>query len=273
MLTRIRVVGLMLLLVSTPSLAQDKIRPSNGDITFKSVQGLNQPGVGPELIGGKPAKTQDWPASFYSSSDDGGSCTSTLIGPQALLLAAHCVGNNRRAFIEVGNRLVGGTCTHAPEYVSDDSADYALCLLEQMVDTVFETIELDPRRVKKGDRLLLTGFGCTKPSVTGAGVPGNDGIFRIGRAAVVSLPGETEPNSIVTQDDRIVCPGDSGGGAYAERDGVRRLVSVNSRVIFSEKKSLLSSVATPAGRGFIERWATSNQQAVCGLNAKGEECR
>src|SRR5262245_54831417 len=86
---------------ATSSLAQQERATQNpGGISMKSVEALGQSGTGPKVIGGRPAKSSDWPASFYSSAE-GARCTATLVGPRAMLLAAHCVGDSQEASIEL----------------------------------------------------------------------------------------------------------------------------------------------------------------------------
>jgi Trypsin len=259
--------------------AQPTATQNTGGISMKPVRALNQSGTGPKVIGGRPARTQDWPASFYSSAE-GARCTATLVGPRALLLAAHCVGNGQEAVIEVGGQQVSGKCTHAREYrdgAGDPSADYTLCRLGTAISGIkFESVSLDPVRLKKNQPLLLTGYGCTAaPEGRGGPTGGNDGVYRIGESKIVALPGELnrENNTILTRDEIMVCPGDSGGGAYLMLTASKRLVvSVNSRVWFQKRESYLSSLSSPDALAFLASWMKEREK-ICGVNLQGSMCR
>ena len=65
--------------------AHPKAVQNNDSISMKSVEALNQRGTGPVLIGGREAKSVDWPASFYSEAA-GSRCSATLVGPKVLIL-------------------------------------------------------------------------------------------------------------------------------------------------------------------------------------------
>jgi hypothetical protein len=281
-LAKLFLAGVILCLSALSLSAQPKTLQNMGDISMKSIEALRQKGVGPKVIGGTEARSDDWPASFYSSAE-GGRCTATLIGPRVLILAAHCVGNGEQAAIEFRGKPFSGICTHSDKYKEgqgDASADYALCSMPEGIAGIqFETVSLDPSRIKKGNRLLLTGYGCTSPPAPGSTQPsgGNDGKYRTASAAIVAVPGESqnEPNTIITRDQYAICPGDSGGGAYIVLTPKRRLiVSVNSRVIYQTRESYLSSLSSDEGRAFLNKWLSNNSgAAICGINLRDQTCK
>ena len=302
-LAQVWVASSIILLAQSSAHAHPTAPRNKGDVAMRSVELLKQEGTGTEVIGGKPARTSDWPASFYSTSSDASRCTATLIGPRTLLLAAHCVGNGSRIAIEIRGRAqpLEGTCTHAPEYQdgAEPSADYALCKMDADAAGVrSETVNLDANRIKKNQDIVLTGYGCTVPPPPGSNAEatgGNDGIFRIGKTKIIGLPGEpdSEPNTILTGGEAMsamICPGDSGGGAYImlTNSGSRRaVVSVNSRVCFHKsddggcpkaRLSYLSSLSAPVGQAFLKFWTRSVAdrgmgEQICGLNLTGAQCR
>jgi hypothetical protein len=109
-----------------------------------------------------------------------------------------------------------------------------------------------------------------------SGVGGNDGVYRIGFAKIISLPNPNDrwPNYIVTQGDVALCFGDSGGGAYVieEQAGSRKLVSVNSRANIRDL-SYLSSTSTPVALNFFKRWSEDNRAPICGIDHNITDCR
>ncbi len=221
----------------------------------------------PDLIGGTPADPDEWPASVYASMS-GASCSSTLIGEKVLLIAAHCVTNGGNASFTVGPNRYTARCTHGPDYVRDSTADWALCLVERAVDQIpFENLNTDPSVCVVGAKLMLTGYGC----VRAGGGGGNDGVYRIGEAAIQSCP-TNATNDIVTRGGAALCYGDSGGPAFLVTGQTRKLVSVNSRGDI-RTTSYLSSVSTPKAKAFIADWKRVNGVKICGVDGDAVRCR
>jgi hypothetical protein len=277
MLRLARVVGVVTLLFAHQAAVsgddEEPKRPvqQTGPVEFNAVKDLAYPLVGPSLMGARIADPKQFTASFYASSASG-ACTSAMVGLGVLLTAAHCVANNGTIKVRLGAQEWSGTCTHAPDYAANRTADWALCRLGGGGPTVpFEVVNKDAALLKKNDEIQLTGFGCTQPDGSG----GNDGIYRIGEAPVSRLPTAGTDHDIVTKAQVALCFGDSGGPAFRYTDPAksRRVqVGVNSRGNIKDK-SYLSSTSTAAAIHFFTSWAEKNNAAICGLHAAATGCR
>lgn len=262
-------------------LSSQQVAPVDRSMTvsFYSVSQLTRPsGAQPTLRGARLANPKDWPASFYSV-HAGGTCTSTLVGPRALLTAAHCVPNGAIVTVQLPGKVYKGTCTqsdlYSPSPGDGQSADWALCLMESDISVSrYETVNTDATRIRIGTELLLTGFGCTQDTGTGS-----DGNYRIGEATVSALPSGSN-NDMTTSGDVALCYGDSGGGAFLFLDTAQKKrvqVSVNSRIEVLDdgrlgKSSFLSSTSTMASQSFLKRWASANTADICGVTPSAKNC-
>lgn len=267
-------------------------------LLFLLILALGIPAMGSDhadLINGEVAPFSDWPASKYIRSGNS-ACSATLVGPQALITAAHCVRNGGSVTFSNGSSGYTGRCTHHSEYdyvawhyvremllsgqaqkaefgeLVNATADWAMCKLDREVPLgevpMYETLLRDPSVVKVGMKVRLTGYGCTKPGGGG----GNDGPFRIGFATVTDVPSGKD-NDTVTAGGGALCFGDSGGGAYVElAPGVRVYFGTNSRGDI-KKYSYLSSVFTATAQKFFADWATKNGVKVCGYSTDTKNCR
>lgn len=224
--------------------------------------------IEPTLIGGEPAKPEEWPATVYSSQGNS-RCTATVVGEKVLFIAAHCVGNGRTATFRVAGKRYSSTCTHSPKYNNNSTADWALCLVSEVVEGIkYEVLSQDAALVKVGDAILLTGYGCTQPGGSG----GNDGVYRIGQSKILRLPSGSS-NDIVTKGGAALCYGDSGGPAFALlHDGRRLQLSINSRGDIKET-SYLSAVYTSDAKDFIASWSQSKNVKLCGVHEDAPNCR
>jgi len=231
----------------------------------KSVQIMVQ---SPMLIGGKPVDGADWPASLYAKSP-GGACSSTLIGDRVLFMAAHCMANGATVTFSAYANSYKARCTHHPEYIFNETADWALCLVDRPVTGIpFESLGTDLELLINAE-LLLSGYGCVHPGGGG----GNDGIFRVGNAVIKGLPGNNSYD-IVTKGGAALCFGDSGGAAYMfDSNAQRRIVAVNSRGDI-ETTSYLPSIKSDSFLRWAKGWSQgSNNVRICGLHEDAQGCR
>lgn len=220
----------------------------------------------PTLIGGEPAKPEEWPASVYAKAGSA-ACSATVVGEQVVVIAAHCVGNGKTITFSAGSNSYSAKCDHHPKYRSDSTADWALCKTDKKVAGVLpELVAQDGSWCAKDVEVQLTGYGCTRPGGGG----GNDGVYRIGKAKVSSCP--ARDNDTITKGGAALCYGDSGGPAFKwNEDGSRELFAVNSRGDI-RTTSYLSTVTTQVARDWFQKWMGDNGVWICGFPGSGP-CR
>jgi hypothetical protein len=286
-------------------------RPSGG-VLFKSVLALNQtPPPGEiQLRNGFIANSKEWQASLYATFETPrgtSACTAALVGPQAVLTAAHCTPEDGVIAFEFpgASQPYKADCKISERYPKDASADFALCKVRSVVATPagfeFETVStgnmdlLLPSKPNEKKPLVLAGFGCISDVAV---EDDTDGLYRLGfntpvetsnsktkkRGAGYYVPAERN-NLIMGEGPDVanLCPGDSGGPAFAAkanakgRFGSRSIVGVNSRVFYRDETrktygaSLISATGGPDLRPLFDQFAGS--LAVCGLGGGVQNCR
>lgn len=170
-----------------------------------------------------------------SSGGDASFCTASVLAPDVVLTAAHCVSTlaNTQVFFRGGqDKLVffdvASIAIH-PEYRPNGrkqliSIDLALARLAKPLPVSFKPVELtDSVRVKTGLPLRIVGFGLGDEDERGT-----SGILRMG---VLAVSGPKSPVLIWLTDPQGAglggCTGDSGAPVFAV--GQQKLVAVAIR--------------------------------------------
>jgi hypothetical protein len=220
-----------------------------------------EPATGERLIGGTVPEPGKFPNSVWI-----GNCSATVIGEKVLATASHCVSNGASvSFTKDGHRYKG-VCSRHPEYRYNSTADWALCLLSEVVEGgKYERLNVS-NEIKVGTVLLNSGYGCRK---WGGDI---DGKFRIGNAPVVDVPSGKDYD-ITTKGSVALCSGDSGGASYLEKpSGGRFVVGVNSRSNTTTTSYLPSWSADTAVK-WGKEWADAKGVKICGYHVDAKGCR
>lgn len=211
------------------------------------------------VIDGEEVDRDDFPATCQFKAEGARPCTCVLVGSEALLTAAHCLGDNDRT----GNvGIFGQPAASARECRISADLDLAICRVSPVGGLSFERISSVP--LEEGDGLLLTGFGCSSPLQ-----PHSTPTLRMDPARVRAF---SESDNFIEIEEGRLCDGDSGGPAFslgsADHFGPRLVIGINSR------DSRITSVSTLAARQFIERWADDSNVGVCGVReSRNLPCR
>lgn len=242
-------------------------------VQFRAVADLPRT-PGPVLMGAHLVDPQEYRALFYADLP-GQRCTASLVGPRALLLAAHCVDAGTDVGLQIGVVSFTGRCSQHPEYAGpppNDYADWALCAIDRDASdaglTSYESIGDLPEGLRLGSSIQLLGFGCTNPNSEER----TDGRLRAGDAKVIALPVEdSRTYQLTVEGDAVVCYGDSGGPAMFLASGRRFVAGVNSAA-GGQKKSHLASTEVSSFKTFAREWATSHGLQICGIHEGMDSC-
>jgi hypothetical protein len=236
-------------------------------------------------------------STFKISDDSVRHCTATIIGPNVILTAAHCVDNGRAismpAFVEIDGVPIALYCTMHPSWVAagvgyniKNDADYALCKSSTIFSGVsYENIEYT-KPLTIDTLITLVGYGCTDISLDDDNklvFKDSKGILRVGEDKVydISFPSQRfeENGTMITtmspkNTEPTLCPGDSGGPALRSiGNGKRSIVAVNSAVNWigigheADFYSIFAPLSSDIFVSFLDEWSDFNRSVkICGYN-------
>lgn len=259
-----------------------------------------------KLANGEVADKIHWQgllvAKFEGGDGSYGYCTASLIGPNVILTAAHCLdtgGENLVTSVRMNKSKIGMSCSSHPAYANAPPSDglraeqdYALCLLEKEIKEIaYETIDLS-NQIQVGNQVVMTGYGCTKVRIDRYGelkYDQSEDVLRIGVETISAI--DTSPitfeegNMFYTMSpantEPTLCPGDSGGPVFVLTLNAnlraatnRRVIGVNSAVSWYRKDldsetdfySYFAPLNHLAFRDFLKEWRQQHTSAlVCGV--------
>ncbi len=232
-----------------------------------------------QIIGGEPLIAAHWPATlkyyFVGADKQTYTCTSTIIGEKVLVTAAHCIGAGKIAEVRLPFGSSKVLCDHYPEYDGNVIGDVALCrTLDNgpfKANFPFENIDLSGSRVRKGASIFLAGYGCRTVDQELSGT-------LYGGFGKVQYVAKSDNEHHLSREGVTICPGDSGGGAYALEDvsnlkGKRYFVAINSAWTKMTLTSHLAPLHTSQIVAFVKSWAKERGLKICGVDADARNCR
>jgi endonuclease G len=206
------------------------------------------------VVGGTLAKAGEWPDAVAVLADDA-ACTGTLIAPDVVLTAGHCIGVNPKVVIvNTTDYMAGGgevidvkSATAYPNWQNE--YDVGVLVLAQKSTYAPRAVVSDctASEFTDGTPVHLVGFGLTTKAGTGDNSKLHEATLDVTDAAcetdgcqpAVAPGGEFMAGGGGTD----ACFGDSGGPIYLETAKGPALIGVVSRG--------LSTSSTPCGSGGV----------------------
>lgn len=230
-----------------------------GGWTNKSVKTIHPPAsdARPVLINGNPVDKTKYPNVLRILSASGAGCTASLIGPQAILTAAHCATTGETvSFTTVDGKSYVATMERFAQWPGTD-LDLNVGRVATPV-TGIKPLEIRTDRFEKANLLVdMIGYGCITPGGGG----GNDGILRMGQGKVT---GAQAFDLILAASPSALCYGDSGGPVLYQG----KQIGVNSKGNIQDT-SYTTRTTLPESLAFFQQVSKSLGVEICGITPNG----
>ena len=195
------------------------------------------------IVGGTTARSKDWPDVVAVLGRDG-TCSGTLIAPDVVLTAGHCIGIEPISVVTHADSLEpGAPGDHVPVKWSraypawQDRFDIGVVMLERMARTpprAIATACLANAQLVAGAPVTIVGYGLSTPDASDANTQ-----LRVAQIAVIDPFCEHAPGCSPTAGPKgefaaggrgvDSCFGDSGGPVYLATPSGYALAGVTSR--------------------------------------------
>ncbi|MGX7829852.1 S1 family peptidase [Actinokineospora sp. 24-640] len=169
--------------------------------------------VSPMIIGGGLASNAPWAARLFSNGRE--TCSASIIAPQYVLTARHCVSGGGISF-RIGslNQHSGGVVANAVQ-IYNHSADISIARLDRAVQATYAPLGTSTD-VRVGQNVQIYGWGAT--SRCGSEINCQSQYLKVATVQVQSVTASDAYGGVAIRAYRvngIAAGGDSGGPMFA----------------------------------------------------------